>query len=108
MTIQSNNKNLNYLIDPTFTKINRLFILSLERIAVENNTTKNHRDYFSKYHVPNIEIIDLNVLIDEKRFFDLLVKSEEEAYEKIIEISRNKNYATGNLLDFAFSYFSFF
>ena len=108
MTIQSNNKNLNYLIDPTFTKINRLFILSLERIAVENNTTKNHRDYFSKYHVPNIEIIDLNVLIDEKRFFDLLVKSGEEAYEKIIEISRNKNYATGNLLDFAFSYFSFF
>ena len=108
MTIQSNNKNLNYLIDPTFTKINRLFILSLERIAVENNTTKDHRDYFSKYHVPNIEIIDLNVLIDEKRFFDLLVKSGEEAYEKIIEISRNKNYATGNLLDFAFSYFSFF
>ena len=108
MTIQINNKNLNYLIDPTFTKINRLFILSLERIAVENNTTKDHRDYFPKYHVPNIEIIDLNVLIDEKRFFDLLVKSGEEAYEKIIEISRNKNYATGNLLDFAFSYFSFF
>ena len=102
MTIQSNNKNLNYLIDPTFTKE------SLERIAVENNTTKDHRDYFSKYHVPNIEIIDLNVLIDEKRFFDLLVKSEDKAYEKIIEISRNKNYATGNLLDFAFSYFLFF
>ena len=25
MTVQSNNNNLNYLIDPTFTKVNRLF-----------------------------------------------------------------------------------
>ena len=108
MTIQSNNKNLNYLIDPIFTKINRLFVLSLEGIAGENNTTKDHRDYFSKYHVPNVETIDFNVLIDEKRFFDLPVKNEEEAYEKIIEISRNKDYTTGNLLDFAFSYFLFF
>ena len=34
MTIQNNNNNLNYLIDPTFT--NGLFILSFERIE-ENN-----------------------------------------------------------------------
>ena len=27
MTIQHQNKNLNYLIDPTFTKVNRLFVL---------------------------------------------------------------------------------
>ena len=27
MTIQSNNNNLDYLIDPTFTKINILFVL---------------------------------------------------------------------------------
>ena len=32
MTIQSNNNNLNYLIDPTFTKVNRLFALPFERI----------------------------------------------------------------------------
>ena len=30
MNVQSNNNNLNYLIDPTFTKINRLFALSFE------------------------------------------------------------------------------
>ena len=30
MTIQSQNNNLNYLIDSTFTKVNRLFVLSLE------------------------------------------------------------------------------
>ena len=39
MTIQSNNNNLNYLIDPTFTKINKLFFLSFEKIE-ENNVKK--------------------------------------------------------------------
>ena len=28
MTIQTQNNNLNYLIDPTFTNLNRLFVLS--------------------------------------------------------------------------------
>ena len=30
------------------------------------------------------------------------VKSEEEAYEEIIEMSNNNDYTTGNLLDFAY------
>ena len=54
MTVQSNNKNLNYLIDPTFTEVNRLFVLSFERTAGENNATKDHRDSFSHYYVPNL------------------------------------------------------
>ena len=45
MTVQSNNNNLNYLIDPAFTKVNRLFVLSFERIE-ENNVKKDHRDFF--------------------------------------------------------------
>ena len=36
MTIQNNNNNLNYLIDPTFTNFNRFFILSYERIEEDN------------------------------------------------------------------------
>ena len=31
MTIQPKNRNLNYLIDPTFTNVNRLFLLSFPR-----------------------------------------------------------------------------
>ena len=30
------------------------------------------------------------------------VKNEQEAYEKIIDMSNNNNYTTGNLLDFAY------
>ena len=37
----------------------------------------------------------------EKSFFDLPVKHKKEAYEKIIEMSNNNDYTTGNLLDFA-------
>ena len=53
MTVQSNNNNLNYLIDLTFIKVNRLFVLSFERIE-ENNAKKDHRDSFSHYYVPSV------------------------------------------------------
>ena len=45
----------------------------------------------------------MNVLVNGKRFFDKPVKNEE-AYEKIIEISKNNDYTTGNLL--YYEYFS--
>ena len=76
-------------------------MLSFERIE-ENNITKDYRDSFSHYYVPNVQIKDFNVLIDGKSFFDLSIKNEEEAYEKIIDMSKNNNYMTGNLLDFTY------
>ena len=72
-----------------------------ERIK-ENNFKKDHWDSFSCYYAPNVEIKDFNILIDGKSFSDLPVKNEEEASKKIIEMSRNNDYATGNLLDFAY------
>ena len=96
MTIQPANNNLTYLIDPTFTNVNRLFVLPFTR-----NNAGDNRDSFSHYYVPNVEIEDFNVLIDGKGFFDLPVKNEEETYEKIIEMTKNNDYTTGNLLDFA-------
>ena len=101
ITVQSNNKNLNYFIHSTFTKGNRLFVLSFERIE-ENNVKKDHRDSFSRYYVPNVKIKDFNVLIYGKSFFDLPVKNEGP-YKKITNMSRNNDYTTGNL--FAFAYF---
>ena len=102
MTIQPQKNNLNYLIDPTFTNVNRLFVLSFQRIAGENNTTKDYRDSISHYYVPNVQIKDFNVLIDGKSLFDLPVKSEEETCEKIVDMSNNNDYTTGNLLHFVY------
>ena len=93
---------MNYLIDPTFTNVNRLFVLSFQRIVGENNTIKDYRDSFSHYYVPNVEIKDFNILTDGKGFFDLPVKNEEETYENIIKMSNNNDYTTGNLLHFAY------
>ena len=97
MTIQSQNSNLNYLIDPTFINVNRLIVSPFAR-----NMEGDNRDSFPCYYAPNVEIKDFNVLIDGKSFFDLPVKNEEEAYEKIIDMSNNNDYTTGNLLDFAY------
>ena len=66
-----------------------------------NNNTDSRYSY-SNYYVPKVKISDFNVLIDGKSFLDLPVKNEEEAYEKIIEMSNNNDYTTGNLLDFAY------
>ena len=97
MTVQLQNNNLNYLIDPTFTNVNRLFVLSFPR----NNNTDSRYSY-SNHYVPKVKINDFNVLIDGKGFFDLPVKNEEEAFDKIIEKSNNNDYTVGNLLYFAY------
>ena len=94
MSNQAANNNLNYLIDPTFTNVNRIFVLSFEN--------ENDRVSFSKYYVPKIEIKDFNVLIDGKPFFEIPVKNKQEAYEAITEISKNNDYTTGNLLDYEY------
>ena len=97
ITFQPQNNNFNYLIDPTFISVNRLFVLSFAR-----NLEGDNRDSFSHCYVPNVEIKDFNVLIDGKSFFDLPVKNKEELYEKNIDMSRNNDYTTVNLLDFAY------
>ena len=79
------------MIDPTFTNVNRLFVLSCDN--------ENDGNSFSKYYVPSAEIKDFNVLTDGETFFEIPVKNKKEAYEVIIELSKNNDYTTGNLLD---------
>ena len=93
---QNRNITLNYLIDPRFTNVNRLFVLSYEN--------ENDRISFSTYYVPKDEVKNFNVLIDGKHVFEIPVKTKEEAYEKTIEMRKNNDYTTGNLLDY--KYFS--
>ena len=66
-------------------------------MSFARNAEGDPRDSFSHYYVPNIETRDFSVLIDGKSFFNLPVKNDEEAYEKIIEMSRNNDYTTANL-----------
>ena len=96
MTNQAKTNNLNHLIDPTFNKLNRLFVLSFE--------SEDDKTSYSKYYTANVEIKDFNVLNDGKSFFYVPLKNKEETCKKIIEMSKNNDYTTGNLLDY--EYFS--
>ena len=80
MSIEAINNNLNILIDPTFTNVNRLFVLAYQ--------TADDRQSFSQFYLPKVMVKDFNVIIDILE------------YEKIIDISKNNEYTTGNLLDY--------
>ena len=93
---QTKTNNLNCLIDPTFNKFNRLFVL----LCKNEDEHINDRFSFSKFFMPNVEIKGFNVFIDGKISFDVPIKNKEESHEKIIEMSKNNDYTTGNLLDY--------
>ena len=92
MTTEAINNNLNILIGPTFANVNRLFVLAYQ--------DADDRQSFSQFYLPKVMIKDFNVIIDKLAFFDLPITTEEEAYDKIIDISRNNKYTTSNLLDY--------
>ena len=54
------NSNLNHLVEPIFQGVNWLFVL-----AFENNAQRTSN---KRYYLPNVEIKDYNVMIDEKTF----------------------------------------
>ena len=78
MTTEAINNSINILIDPTFTNVNRLFVLAYQNA--------DHRQSFSQFYLSKVLHKDFNVIIDKLAFFDLPIKTEEEAYEKIIHI----------------------
>ena len=91
MTNQVKTNKLNYSIDPKFSKVNRLFVLSFKN--------EGDRESFSKYYTPSVEIKNYNVVIECNNFFDFPMKSKEEIYEKIIEMGKNNDHTPSNLLD---------
>ena len=94
MSNQTKNDCLNYLTDPTFTKVNILLVLTFEN---EDNRVSSF-----KYYTSSVEIKDFNVLIDRKSFFNATIKNKEEAYETIMDMGRNYDYTAGNLLDYKY------
>ena len=61
MTTEAINNNLNILIDPTFTNVNRLFVLAYQ--------TADNRQSFSQFYLPKVMVKDFNIIIDKLAFF---------------------------------------
>ena len=91
------NRYLNYLINPSFQGVNRLFVLSFEN--------ENDRTSHSTYYLPKVEIKDYNVMIDGRNFFDQPINSMDETYENIRRTTTGQgdDYTTVCLL-----YYSYF
>ena len=87
------NRYLNYLINPSFEGVNRLFVLSFEN--------ENDKTLHSTYYLSKVEIKDYNVLIDSRTFVDQTINSMTKAYENIKKISTGLEdfYTIGCLLD---------
>ena len=67
------NRYLNYLINPSFQGVNRLFVLSFEN--------ENDRTSHSNYYLPKVEIKYYNVMIDIKNLFDQPINSELKTWK---------------------------
>ena len=60
--------------------------------SIKNDNNDPTRDSFDKYYMQLVEIKDFNA-----------VKSKQDMYEKLSELWKKDDYATGNLLDFSHS-----
>ena len=69
--------------------------------SFKNSNDHPTRDSFDKYYMLLVEIKDFKVLINNEPFFGQLVKNHE-AYENLIEMSRNNDYTIGNSLDYLY------
>ena len=90
------NRYLNYLINPSFQGVNRLFVLSFEN--------EDDRISHSTFYLPNVEIKDYNIMTDGRNFFDQPINSINNIYENIRKIATGKgdDYTTGCLLDYPY------
>ena len=67
VTGQEQIRYLDYLFDPSFQGVNKLFVLSFE-----NNTG---RSSYRRHYLPKVEIKDYNVMIDGRNLFAQPVKN---------------------------------
>ena len=61
MTAEAINNNLNILRDPSFTNVNRSFVLAYQ--------TADDRQSYSQIYLPKVMVKDYNVIIDKLAFF---------------------------------------
>ena len=67
-TNQARNRYLDFLIDPSFQGVNRLFVLSFK--------DDDGRNSHEQYYLPTVEIKDYNVMMDGRKFFYQPIKND--------------------------------
>ena len=92
-SIQTPYPYLGFLIDPSFQRVDRLFVLSFEN--------KHDRTVHTRYHLPKAEIKGYNDMINEPKIFDQPVKKNLRTYNiQKIAAGQEDDYTTVYLLDY--------
>ena len=96
LTQQTQNRYLDYLIDPSFQIANTLFVLSFEN--------KNDRIVHTGYFLSKVKIKDYNPVTHGRNIFDQPIKNGKITYDSIRKIATGQgdDYATGCLLDYIY------
>ena len=76
ITNQTASKNINYLIDPTFSMVNRLFVLAFEN--------EESRSSVSEYYTSTVEIKNYNFSIDQKPFLKYQSKIKKKLMKQLL------------------------
>ena len=93
-TMQQQNRYLDFLINPSFQQVIRLFVLSFK-----NN---GRRTSYTRYYLPLVEIKNYNVVTDGRNFFDQPAKNNLITYGNIWKMATGQgdDYTTGCLIDY--------
>ena len=95
VSTQTQDKHLDYLIDPSFQGVNRPLVLWF----ADNTVRTRH----TKYFLPKVEIKGYNFMINGCNVFNQPVKNEMRTYGNIRKIATGQgdHSSTGCLLDYA-------
>ena len=96
LTDQEQNRYFQYLINPNFQRVNRIFVLLFEN--------RTDRKVNTKYYIPKVETKYYNVIIDGKKFFDKPIKNDLITCDNIRKIGTGQrdDQTTGCLLNYLF------
>ena len=96
ITMQAQNRYLDFLTESSFQELNGLFLLSLEDINFWNS--------YQQYFLPTVEIKDYNVMIHGRTFFWSAGKKWFKNYDKNRKTATGQgdDYTIGYLLDYLF------
>ena len=94
ISAERRNQYLDYLIDPSFQGVKRLFVLSFQDEAQQTS--------YKQHCFPTVEMKDYNFMIDGENFFDQQVQNNLRAYYSVRKIATGEgdDYTNGCLLDY--------
>ena len=98
--IYNANDYIRELLDASYQRVKRLFVLAYGNAGDDLVTADSHRRYF----VPRIKIENYNIESDGINFYDQPINGSIKQYDEIRKISTGQgdDYTTGCLIDFAY------